>query len=146
MNRCTYLMCPSCFNVYMKHMLTPQIMDNGRFGYYCPDYDCYGYKELVGLDELMIPAVKKLNTLGYYIAFCCSGHMRIHDFHDFNKGYIKFQPYRSPGSAPKGWHIDKDVPGDCVIRVDRGKPLAESIENLMTWVISLEPYKEDEDE
>lgn len=140
--RSGYLMCPSCLNVYFTHMVTPQIMGNGRQGYWCPNYSCDGYHELFGIDELMIPAVRTLNILGYYTAFCCSGHMRVHDV---NKGYIKFQPYRSPGTAPKGWHIDKDYPGGCVIRVDKGKPLAESMENLMTWANSLESYKEDED-
>lgn len=135
--RSGYLMCPNCGNVYYTNMLKAQPCGKS-FEYYCPNYNCLG-AYLFTIDELMIPAVKKLNDLGYKTRFCCSGHNRnivveregrtIQE-----RGYIYF--VTPPETCPVGWEFDENHPDTIRSICDS---LAWSIQNLEDWVEKLEP-------
>ena len=140
-------MCPECGQAYYAHMIKEQPF--GRtLEWYCPNYDCDG-TVLFTIDELMIPAVQKLNRLGYRTEFCCSGHnrnMRLpKDYGTIDPpdklaeyGYIKFHHRHIPETCPVGWIFDDQYIG--VIR-SRCDSLAWSIQNLEDWVATLKPHK-----
>lgn len=141
--RSGYLMCPKCGSVYYAHMIKEQPFERS-FEWYCPSYDCHG-AVLFTIDELMIPAVKKLNELGYTTYFCCSGHNRNAtlppEYETLNDkprwvehGYIYFK--HKPDTCPKGWYFDEDYPDTIRSECDS---LAWSIQNLEDWVETLEP-------
>lgn len=130
--RSGYLMCPRCGNAYYANMITPQLCETIQFQ--CPNYNCCG-AELFTIDELMIPAVQKLNRLGYRTRFCCSGHNRQDRYNEH--GYISFRTGFAPSSCPVGWSFD----GKDVIRSSCDS-LAWSIQNLEDWVETLAPRPE----
>lgn len=147
--RSGYLMCPICGNVYYSNMIAPTF-SGGEAELVCPNYDCLG-GELFKIDELMIKAAQKLNELGYKISYCSSGHhasgVLFKD--DRRISVIMFRQLYKFDTMPEGWY--DDTHGDHVYKrinatIIRSscESLAARIENLEKWVMTLEPYKEDE--
>ena len=62
-----YYLCLNCGEIY-----TSKHLPNNSNDLRCPKASCRN--ELVEIDELMLPIVKKLMDLGYHTRYCCSGH------------------------------------------------------------------------
>ena len=148
--RSGYLMCPRCGTTYYANMI--QIQPNSGFGktfqYYCPNYDCDG-DELFTIDELMIPAVSKLNQLGYRTTYCCSGHQRRKPDDKADRyGYIMFaHGVYNVNTHPEGWELEANGTDTQVYNVvlrSKEPSLAKSIENLEKWVDTLQPLKKED--
>lgn len=93
-----YYLCLDCFKIYDGDLLKYP---------YCPDLDCNSSdQQLVEIDELMIYPIIKLNQLGYYTRFCCSGHA----YNDCLSTYIMFDSGYMPSTIPEGWVKD----GSCI--------------------------------
>lgn len=134
-----YLMCPKCLNVYYANALRPQL-DFGKPKDICPNYDCNG-KELFAIDELMINAVRTLNSKGYKTQFCCSGHFR--KSYSDQHSYIWFKDEQFPKSCPDLWYVD-DIHRD-IIRSDSSMgSLTARIEALEKWADELPEFTEKE--
>lgn len=140
--RSSYVMCPKCLNVYYASMI--QIMP-GEKHFHCPNYACSG-DALFAIDELMIPAIRSLNRLGYKTAFCCSGHHIMDERPESDRyGYICFKGKYDFKTLPEGWYLDtKSIPVkliDTRTCIRSGCDiLAESIENLEKWLDGLPPH------
>lgn len=134
-------MCPECLNVYYTSII--QIMPGeNRLG--CPSYGCSGKAELFTIDELMIPAIRNLNRLGYKTAFCCSGHHIMDERPESDRyGYICFKDKYDFKTLPEGWYLDtKNITLTRTVIRSGCDILAESIENLEKWVDTLERRNE----
>ena len=137
--RSGYLMCPRCGSVYYANHLQP-VPNWNRMSYICPNYDCFGFDELFTIDELMIPSVTALNSLGYKTMYCCSGHNRKDAGN--GKGYIKFVDLYDFESLPDNWEKEiVDTPRPCLVIRSTTKDLALSISCLERWVENLNPVK-----
>ena len=134
--RSGYVMCPECLNVYYASMI--QIMP-GEKRLECPNYACSG-DALFAIDELMIPAIRHLNRLGYKTAFCCSGHHIMDERPEsYRYGYIYFKDKYEFETLPDGWYLDtKNITLNGTVIRSGCDILAESIENLEKWVDTLE--------
>ena len=98
----------------------------------CPKSSCNG--AIIELDELMIPAIQRLNNIGFDTAFCCSGHM-YEDKLNFG-AYIMFTKegkdrllYVNPEfELPESWYLD-EANGNFTIRNVEPDPQKQWFEN-----------------
>lgn len=80
--------CSCCDHVFDSHRtaLNENYIERGMNS--CPTPGCDG--ELVHVDELMLPTIRRLNKLGYCTKFCCSGHV---NEGGYQSPYIKFETF-----------------------------------------------------
>ena len=131
-----YYLCLDCFKIYDGDLLKYP---------YCPDLNCNSCdQQLVEIDELMIYPIIKLNQLGYYTRFCCSGHA----YNDCLSTYIMFDSDYMPDTIPEDWVKDESciryrLPDDkkwySTSAKERQANIFRAMEKLYDWCDNLEP-------
>ena len=94
-------MCLSCYNEFYKDGLNLQKSEGGS--YRCPLVTC-GSFNVVEIDDMILPIIKRLNQKGYITEYCCSGH----DYEDNTNTYIVFNIDTIPKIIPKGFILEDE--------------------------------------
>lgn len=93
--------CLSCYNEYYKDGLN--LTRNNGYKYRCPLCTC-GDLNVVEIDDMLLPIIKKLNQKGYITQYCCSGHTYEND----TNTYISFDTDTVPKSIPKDFILEDE--------------------------------------
>lgn len=148
--------CLSCYNEYYKDGLN--LTGNNGYKYRCPLCTC-GDLNVVEIDDILLPIIKKLNQKGYITQYCCSGHTYEGD----TNTYIAFDNDTIPKTIPKDFILEdedyykknnwtfignmmcirkgyEDIPKDKLY-----EELLKTHLDLMKWVDLLEDISEESD-
>lgn len=149
----SYYLCLACGEIYNSKVFAP--IDMGNHFFRCPRASCMG--EIVQVDELMLPIVKKLIDLGYNTDYCCSGH----SYDDYIHSYIKFEHLSNKTikilfkNLPKSWEAEpcgntyaiypsNRYFGNEKNMIEKQKKIFNLLSDLMDWVEKLPKSPEEE--
>lgn len=93
--------CLSCFNEFYKDGLNLNLYKDYR--YKCPLCTC-GDLNVVEVDDMLLPIIKKLNLKGYITKYCCSGHSYVNN----TDTYIAFNIDTVPKIIPKDFVLENE--------------------------------------
>lgn len=145
--------CLTCFNEYNGDYLNLE-KHEGLYNYRCPLCSC-GDLNVVEIDDLLLPIIKRLNQKGYITRYCCSGHEINHS----PNTYIAFNYDTVPDIIPKGfiledenyykekdWNFSRET--ICIRKTygnisknDLYKEILKTHLDLLEWVDNLESIK-----
>lgn len=144
-------MCDECLEVYGSEDLSnkPYVSRDGDIFSLCPKRGCHG--EIVEIDDIILPAIRSLNGLGYYTIESCAGHI---EDKFTTKTYIKFDAgvVIDEKTLPSGFKMRIDVDEDTmeefpvvyknVLITTETKAFQEILTNglmLFVWASTLNP-------
>ena len=95
-------MCMTCLREYYKEGLNlTQAFET--YCYKCPSVDC-GNIQVVEIDDMILPVIKRLNEKGYRTTFTCSGH----SYEKNANTYISFDVKTVPSIIPKDFILEDE--------------------------------------